>query len=169
MGDSKTTAVQLVAFYNANAFQAFPDYYVKRGVDLNRFVQFYIEEAAAEGVRVDLAFAQAMHETGYLRFGGDVNISQFNFAGLGATGGVPGEDFAAEYGDNAEGIRMGIRAQIQHLKAYGSAEPLNQECVDRRYKYVTPKGKATTIGGLTGTWAADKAYAQKIVAMIQDI
>ena len=36
-----------------------------------------------------------MKETGWLRFGGDVAIGQFNFGGLGATGGgVAGESFA---------------------------------------------------------------------------
>ena len=50
----------------------------------------YIQECAVEGVRAEVAFAQAMLETGNLQFGGDVKSSQFNFAGLGATGGVPG-------------------------------------------------------------------------------
>ena len=34
-------------------------------------------------------------------------------------------------------VRTGIRAQIQHLKAYGSAENLKSACVDPRFKYVT--------------------------------
>ena len=32
--------------------------------------------------------------------------------------------------------KTGIRAQIQHLKAYASAQPLTQRCVDPRYQYV---------------------------------
>lgn len=169
MGDGQVTADQLVSLYK-NMGGAYPSYYETRGVDLNKFAQMYVEEAVAEGVRADVAFAQAMHETGWLAFGGDVQISQFNFAGLGATGGgVTGENFAEQYGDNENGIRMGIRAQIQHLKAYASAEPLNQECVDNRYKYVSPKGKAPTIGSLTGTWAMDSSYAAKLVKIINAI
>ena len=89
----------------------------------------YIEECEAEGVKAEVAFTQAMKETNFLRYGGDVNISQFNFAGIGATGGVPGNSFAS--------VRIGIRAHVQHLKAYASTEVLNQACVDPRFKYVT--------------------------------
>lgn len=170
MGTSSVTATQLATLYTNNAGISFPSYYVNRGVDLNKFCQMYIDEAAAEGVRADIAFAQAMHETGWLAFGGDVKISQFNFAGLGATGnGVSGEDFAAKYGDNATGIQMGIRAQIQHLKAYASTESLKNACVDSRYDYVSPKGKAATIGGLTGTWATDSSYSTKIINIVNKI
>lgn len=170
MGKTTATKDQLVKLYQENSPISFPDYYVKRGVDLAAFAQMYIDEANAEGIRAEIAFGQAMHETGWLNFGGDVKISQFNFAGLGATGGgVRGEDFASRYGDNKEGIRMGIRAQIQHLKAYASAQGLNNPCVDTRYDYVSPKGKASTIAQLAGTWAADKNYAEKLVTIINKI
>lgn len=80
-------------------------------------------------MKAEVVFAQAMMETGYLQFGGDVLVSQFNFAGLGATGnGVRGEAF--------KDVRTGIRAQVQHLKAYASSEPLKQQCVDNRFLYV---------------------------------
>lgn len=167
MGTSTVTADQLVQLYTQSG-NTFPDYYTKRGVDLKAFAQMYIDEASAEGVRADIAFAQAMLETSYLQFTGSVNISQFNFAGLGAAGnGVTGEDFSI-YGDNSVGIRMGIRAQIQHLKAYASTDPLNNEQVDSRFGYVT-RGCAATIGQLSGTWAADTSYAAKIVAIIAEI
>lgn len=169
MGTGSANASQLAAMYNANSPIDFPQYYKDRGVDINTFAQMYIEEGAAEGVRADIAFGQAMHETGYLNFGGDVKIGQFNFAGLGATGnGVTGENFAAKYGDNATGIRMGIRAQIQHLKAYASTDALNNACVDSRFGYVT-RGKAPTIGQLAGTWAADKSYGDKLVNIINKL
>ena len=70
-----------------------------------------------------------MLETGWLSFGGDAGIDQFNFAGLGTTGGgVKGIAFPD--------VRTGIRAQVQHLKAYASTDSLNQECVDERFDYV---------------------------------
>ncbi len=106
--------------------------------------QIFIDEGAAEGVRGDGAFCQALIETGYFKFGGDVQPGQHNYAGLGATGGVPGITFADD--------RTGIRAQIQHLKAYASTEPLTQACVDPRYKYVN-KGCAPTFEKLSGKWA----------------
>jgi len=167
MGNSSVTAAQLVQLYTESG-KTFPSYYTDRGVDLNAFAQMYIDEASAEGVRADIAFAQAMLETGYLQFTGDVKISQFNFAGLGATGnGVTGEDFSS-YGDNSNGIRMGIRAQIQHLKAYASTDPLNNEQIDNRFGYVT-RGCAPTVGQLSGTWAGDTTYGTKIAAIAAKI
>lgn len=85
-----------------------------------------------------------MIETGYFKFGGDVQPEQHNYAGLGATGGVPGLMFPDD--------RTGIRAQIQHLKAYASTDQLTQSCVDPRYKYVS-KGCAATFEQLSGKWA----------------
>ena len=63
-----------------------------------------------------------------------MQITQYNFAGIGTTGGgVPGNSYPD--------VRTGIRAQIQHLKAYATDEALVKECVDDRYSYVT-KGSA---------------------------
>lgn len=106
--------------------------------------KIFIEEGAREGARGDGAFCQSIIETGYFKFGGDVQPCQHNYAGLGATGGAPGIYFADD--------RTGIRAQIQHLKAYASTEQLSQECVDPRYRYVS-KGCAPTFEALSGKWA----------------
>ena len=114
----------------------------------------YTQEAAAEGVNHDVAFAQMCLETGFLGFGGDVKPEQNNFAGMGAIGnGEPGLTFPDP--------RTGVRAHIQHLKAYASTEPLNQELVNPRFRFVR-RGSAPAIKGLAGTWAADRSYAEKI-------
>ena len=131
MGTNTTTVAQMVNFYNARSSIAYPAYY--QGTDastIEQLCQIYLEECAAEGVDAAIAFCQAMNETGYLKFGGQVQITQNNLAGLGALdGGAAGASFAS--------VRLGVRAQIQHLKAYGSTDALNQECVDPRYRYVT--------------------------------
>ena len=114
----------------------------------------YAEEAAIEGVNHDTAFAQMCLETGFLRYGGLVTPDMNNFCGLGATGpGVPGNRFPDP--------RTGVRAHIQHLKAYATDAPLKQELVDPRYHYVR-YGSSPAIKGLAGTWAADLLYAEKI-------
>jgi len=114
----------------------------------------YTEEAAVEGVNHDVAFAQMCLETGFLGFGGDVSPEQNNFCGLGAIGnGEPGNSFPDP--------RTGVRAHIQHLKAYATDAPLKQELVDPRYRWVR-YGSSPSIKGLSGTWAADKNYAVKI-------
>lgn len=52
----------------------------------------YMRHGEALKLRWDYAFFQMLVETGNLSFTGDVNASQNNFAGLGATGGgAPGK------------------------------------------------------------------------------
>ena len=126
--------------------------------DIEDLVFIYTEEAAVEGVNHDVAFAQMCLETGFLRFGGLVTPDMNNFCGLGSIG--PGQN-----GEVFPTPRMGIRAHIQHLKAYASEAPLNQELVDPRYRYVR-YGSAPAIRLLAGTWAADKSYAEKIDAIL---
>ncbi|MDR0456135.1 MAG: glucosaminidase domain-containing protein [Treponema sp.] len=120
---------------------------------------YYVEEAAAEGINHDTAFAQMCLETGFLRYGGLVTPDMNNFCGLGAIGPEqPGLVFPD--------ARSGVRAHIQHLQAYASVEPLNQDLIDPRYRYVK-RGSSPTIHGLAGTWAADRAYSGKIGAILQ--
>ncbi|MDO4292062.1 MAG: N-acetylmuramoyl-L-alanine amidase [Eubacteriales bacterium] len=108
--------------------------------------QLFLEEGMQEGIRGDLAFCQAIKETGYFKFNGDVIPEQHNYAGLGTTGGgVKGCYFPDD--------RTGVRAQIQHLKAYATAEPLKNPCVDPRYDLVSPHGKAPYLEDLAGKWA----------------
>lgn len=128
MGKSSTNVEQMTAYFESkNAEYPYSD---SDAPTIKDFCQMYIEECEAEGVKAEVAFCQAMLETGFLKFGGDVDKDQYNFAGLGATGnGAKGESFSS--------VRTGIRAQVQHLKAYASTEDLNQDCVDTRFKFVT--------------------------------
>jgi len=127
----------------------------------------YIEEAAAEGVNHDVAFAQMCLETGSLRYGGLVTPDMNNFCGLGSTG-ARNPDGQLEKGNVFPDTRTGVRAHIQHLKAYATKEPLNQELVDPRYSYVR-LGISPTIHGLTGRWAMDMYYGKKIAAILNQI
>lgn len=164
MGATTVTAADLIAYYKATGC-TFPQIYENIGVNLETFVNMYIQECAVEGVRAEVAFAQAMLETGNLQFGGDVKSSQFNFAGLGATGGVPGYDFSATYGNSSTGLQTGIRGHVQHLKCYASDQPLNQTKVDPRWNN-TLRLRALSVEELAGTWAADKTYAGKVKAIM---
>ena len=122
-------------------------------------VSLYMEECAAEGVNCDIAVAQMCLETGYLRFGGLVTEEMNNFCGLGATG-------PDQRGHTFPDERTGIRAHVQHLKGYGSQEPLQGELVDPRYKWIEPKGRSPDIFSLAGTWAVDPEYGNKIYAIL---
>ena len=121
----------------------------------------YLQEAAIEGVNHDVAFCQMCLETNYLRFGGDVHRRQNNFCGLGATGhGVAGNSF--------ESTQMGIRAHIQHLKAYASRKSLQRRLVDPRFGRVR-RGSAPHVEDLTGKWAVDPQYGAKIRRLLQSL
>ena len=163
MGKSEKTAQEMADYYYKYSKIAYPEYYQTTDAPtILDMAQIYLEEGEAEGVRGDVAFAQAMKETGYLKFGGQVKISQFNFAGLGATDdGAKGASF--------DSVRMGVRAQIQHLKAYASNENLVNECVDSRFKYVT-RGSAQYVQwlGIKNNpygkgWASDSNYGYSII------
>lgn len=162
MGASKTTVAAMTQAYERSGF-AYPSTALGAGGAPNAatFCQMIYEESNAEGVRAEVIFAQIMNETGWLQFGGDVSINQFNFGGIGATGnGVPGNSF--------KDVRTGIRAQVQHLKAYASTEPLKNTCVDPRFNYVS-RGCAKFVEWLgigdnpTGQgWCAGSGYGAKL-------
>lgn len=95
MGISSIRAWQLVNYFKAYG-STYPAEVLTQGgaPDIETFAQMYYEEATAEGVRPEVAFAQAMKETGWLQYGGDMQITQYNFAGIGTTGGgVPGNSY----------------------------------------------------------------------------
>ncbi len=124
-----------------------------------KIASLYIKEAKSEGVNYDVAFAQMCLETGFLKFGGDVNKTQNNFCGLGVTGnGVKGLSFPT--------VQMGIRAHIQHLKAYASTENLKNNIVDKRFKFVK-RGSVKEITQLGGKWATDPDYGTKIKSLLE--
>lgn len=176
MGTSQTSVAQMVRYYKANAsgydtFKAkYEDKYdgslAKGGArTIEQFAQIFYEEANAEGVKAEIAFTQCMKETGFLKYGGDVLPNQYNFAGIGATGGVHGAKF--------KNVRTGIRAQVQHLKAYASTSPLKNACVDPRFNYVT-RNTAPYVEWLGikenpngHGWASAKNYGYDIVGMVK--
>ena len=137
---------------------------------INEFAAIAYDEAVAEGVSPELVFTQAMKETGWLGFGGDVSVDQFNFAGIGAVGGGAG---GASFPD----VRTGLRAQVQHLRAYAdagaTASSLANPLVDPRFSYVS-KGSAPYVEYLgvqenpNGTgWATARNYGYDIIAMMK--
>lgn len=160
-GKAQATAEQMAAYLkarNAGAAQSVLD-----------MIPLYLSEGEAENIRGDIAFAQSCLETGNFTFKGSaVTLDQNNFCGLGVTkNGEKGCSFATP--------QQGIRAQIQHLKAYASTVPLKQECVDPRFGYVgrgsasyveylgiqeNPKGKG---------WASGAGYGSKILDILSRI
>lgn len=129
----------MVEWFNTKAKQAD----CKLSVSLLELAELFLEEGANEGIRGDIAFCQSIKETGWFRFGGQVLPEQNNFAGIGATNNSP----------VGKGARLGVRAQIQHLKAYA-----NDEALDPRFGLVT-RGAA---GNMNGRWAVPGESILKI-------
>lgn len=130
-------------------------------VEVEKVATLYIKEASMEGVNHDIAFAQMILETGYMKFTGDVSDTQNNYCGLGAIGnGEPGLSFPD--------VETGIRAHIQHLKAYASTDSIKNKLVDMRFGIVK-RGSAKTIQELTGRWAEDPHYDQKLDYLLKKI
>lgn len=166
-GSSTVTVSQMVSYYQSRTF--YPSFYGgSDAATIKKFCQIYLDECKAENIRAEVAFAQAMKETNFLRFGGDVSITQYNFAGIGAVGGgAKGQSFSS--------VRLGIRAQIQHLKAYANYDALNKGCVDPRFTYVS-RGTAPYVEWLGipdnpygKGWATAQNYGSSILQMIKDI
>ena len=161
MGEAVATADQMRTYLKAKNPKV-----VQSVLDM---VPLYLSEGAAEGVRGDIAFAQSCLETGNFSFAGSaVTLEQNNFCGMGVTAnGMKGNSFATP--------QLGIRAQVQHLKAYASTEPLKNECIDPRFKYVA-RGCAEVVEWLGQKenpqgkgWAISAGYGEKIIAILNAI
>ncbi|MCM1257810.1 MAG: N-acetylmuramoyl-L-alanine amidase [Roseburia sp.] len=163
MGAAGATAAQMAAMYRLSGKSYPSSVYTSKGApDLQTFCQIVYDECVVEGVKPEVLFAQICHETGYLGFGGQVKAEQCNFGGLGA---LDGGTTGAEFPD----VVTGIRSQVQHLKAYASVDSLRQPCVDPRFGYVV-RGQAEYVQQLgRGNWATDKAYAEKLMNIINKI
>ena len=124
-----------------------------------------IDESYAEGVNHDIAFIQMCQTTNFLRYGGLLTKNMNNFGGIGAVSiDNPGEYFGT--------IQEGVRAQIQHLKVYASREPLKKKKVDPRYDRIIEGGlqaSSEDIYGLTGKWAADPKYGDKLYNLLVEL
>jgi hypothetical protein len=167
MGASRLSAAQIVAWFNGR--QPRPAGVYSATVPVETLAQHYIEEGAAEGVTGDVAFMQSIVETGWFRFSGTVPAWMNNFAGIGATDTNPNP---ATFPD----ARTGVRAQIQHLRAYAdpgayacSVPPLANPCVDPRFALVVPKGRAPTWNQMgNGNWASASTYATTILTLYDE-
>ena len=182
MGDAVLTQGELAAWFKATSGQTF-----RAGdgaVTVDQLVRIYYEEGAKEGVAPDVAFVQAILETGWFSFNGSmVKPSDNNFAGMGAYDGSGGSH-VFEFPD----VRTGVRAQLQHLRIYGDphvnetgsnlGSPIAQDIENRypaRWRLIRngtgPLGayhaSATVwerFGG--GLWATDVDYARKLVGQV---
>jgi hypothetical protein len=162
MHPERVSAAQMAAWFAAHEPSSSSS---RASVSIEELARLYVREGRAEGVAGDLAFVQGVLETGWFRWpSGQVTPQHNNFAGLGACDG--GTCTVARF----PSARIGVRAQIQHLRAYADRSVteanLAYPLVNPRFHLVSPKGRAPyweQFGG--GNWATDPAYATKILRL----
>ncbi len=141
LGPSELTVTDLRAWWTSTG-RGQPS---RLGIAIGDLIALYLSEGDAEGVRGDLAFAQAVHETGYFT---NSDTALNNYAGIAHYDG-------AASGSGFPDPVIGVRAQIQLLKKYALGNDAQLANAD-----VAPNAgaSATTWGGLAGTWASDTNY-----------
>lgn len=159
-GEAKATQEQAAALIYLNNTDP------QLNCSVDELVDLYWTEAGREGVREDIALAQAIIETGFFSFTGDVKPEQNNYCGLGTTGG----GVEGEYFDEPE---IGVRAHIQHLLAYTTKKHPSTDIVDPRYELAhairMERGIVDKWSGLNGTWAMGSQYCEKIMRIYQSM
>lgn len=163
MGKSVYNAKQLTKWYASKKLTQ-P---VGSCTNVADLAQIYITEGARENIRGDMAFVQAMLETGWLQHSARVPAYYCNYAGIGA---VDGGTDAVQF----ESAVIGVRAQIQQLRAYAdkrtTCKNFATPTVTPRCELVKPKGKVkywNEMGG--GNWATDPFYSIKILNLFADL
>ncbi|HEY3365259.1 MAG TPA: hypothetical protein VGK74_09420 [Symbiobacteriaceae bacterium] len=138
---------------------------LRRNASAPALAPFYLEIGARLGVRGDLAYAQALLETNYFRYGGRTAPWQHNYGGLPAAG--PGSDpcsFATP--------EDGVRAHLQQLHALCCSDPLPGEMPVRAPAYDRiPQGCAACVGDLTRHWpgATLAAYGETVDRILAEL
>jgi len=156
LGGSRLDAAGLVAAYESSGHTP------RLTVPLEELAAIFIEEGTAYGVRADLAWAQSLVETGWLRYPdyGQVHWTDNNFAGIGAyDGGVHG----FHYPD----ARTGVRAQMQLLRQYADATPIDDslgEIVVHAPRSKLGSAPSWRVMG-NGNWATSTRYAGTVLGV----
>lgn len=150
---AETVRVEQCQLYIANQNPNAPD-----------IIPFYKKYGEQLGIRWGYAVAQAIIETGFFKFGGDVKPEQNNFASIGAVGdGAQGAFFSTP--------EQGVLAHLEHLFAYASSEilPSGLPKVDPRFDLVT-RSSCPNWEDLNGHWAVPGiGYGEEIVRIHDDI
>ncbi len=156
LGESALNAQQLAGWFQASGYVA------QTQATIGQLATWYIEEGRAEGVRSDLAFAQAVLETG--GFASPDAMLRHNFAGIGHC-----DTCAAGWTFPSD--RLGVRGQIQLLRAFATpgltaaqlANPPALPSLDPAKQ--SREGCCSTWPSLTGVWATDPFYALSILQL----
>ena len=124
---------------------------------VDSIVNIYIQEATLEDINLNIAIAQMVLATNFLRNDQRTNIHNY--------GGLSG----ASFNDR----QTGIRAHIQHLKGYATTEAPKTLIVNPRYNILRQNGilgTITTRQQLYSTWAPlSRDYRARMENILSDL
>ncbi|MGK2928691.1 MAG: glucosaminidase domain-containing protein [Acidimicrobiales bacterium] len=125
-------------------------------------VDAYLRIGEEEGVVGDIAFAQAILETGGFRSG---HSQRFNFAGIGAY-----DHCAPVCAFRFADLDDGVRAHIHLLRAYADPRLTSEQLAATPNPLVAPervgvRGCCERWTALTGVWATDPNYDRKVLGI----
>jgi hypothetical protein len=127
--------------------------------DITAIINKYFDEAEYEGVNVDIAVAQMLHWTDYLKNKERVEETR-NYGGLSRIGNWNGR-FPYRIRDGI-GMTEGVRAHIQHLKGYAKEKP-KRSIVDPRYQLAYDRGfRGIRFDDVYRCWSENRYYGQNI-------
>jgi hypothetical protein len=123
---------------------------------IEKLINTYIKEAADEGVNADIGIAQMLHWTSNLK--NSERVASCNYGGLSAI-----DDWNGRFPYRLrDGMTEGVRAHIQHLKAYAK-EPLRLSKVDPRYDIVFERDiTGITFEQVYKYWSDNPRYGKSI-------
>jgi hypothetical protein len=157
LGGSALNADQLAGWFNEQGYVDLTTTTVKQ------LASWYLQVGAAEGVRGDVAFAQAVLETGGFSSPDAVGLN--NYAGIGHCDTCPaGWPFPSPH--------AGVTGQLQLLRIFadpgaaprGAPAPVLPALVPARQGR---RGCCATWESLTGVWATDPTYGVQILTLYQ--
>lgn len=159
LGGSALNAGQLAAWYH---WEGYADL---TSVSIEQLASWYIQAGTREGLRGDVAFAQAVLETGGFSSPDAVDLN--NYAGIGHCDScASGWQFPSPNG--------GVVGQVQLLRIFAttSAPPpgapgpvLPSLTVSQQHE----AGCCPSVESLTGVWATDPTYGSQILSIYQQM
>lgn len=118
-----------------------------------------------KGVNPIVTYAQSAKETGYMKFGGVIDITYNNPCGMKTSQGGGNKDPNAHH--KFKSWDEGIQAQVDHLALYaGIVTPNSPD--PRHFPYLANK-PIKYVEELSGKWAGSKTYGQEIVKLMREI
>lgn len=166
-GPSVLTGAQMAAWINSQGYQP------RIQTSIEGLANTYIQEGSDEGVRGDVAFAQAVVETG-----GFQSAPSNNYAGMGWCDGCSSGTNFPTPGD-------GVRAQIQHLLNYADSSSRASKLhhppspfwygsdpgtAAANFDNFFAKGWAPTWNMMGhGNWATDPGYSGKVLRIYNEM